>query len=368
MGSAQLDRRDFLATLDFLHGLYAARTLDDYVSHATRGLLALVPADICVYNECDPARRRIQFTVEPVERVIPDAPKLWAVHMHDHPFLKYWHGAFAEQSLHQVVTLGDFVSRRQWRDRGLYTDFYRPNRIEHQLGVRLPAPGSLEFYITILRAERDFSARDNAVLSLLRPHLVAAHEHAAAMGELHGEIELLHEGLEERGRFLIVLGRDYTIHRMSEGARGCLLDYFGRDWRNRKRPPETVERWAKRQELGASSNGGAAPVRQPLTRERHGRRLTLRLSADEAGALYLLASEEKLRIAPDDLASLGLSRRETEVLAWIAAGQSNADIAASLGLSTATIKHCLERIYVKLEVGTRAAAAAIAVRTAGGGG
>jgi DNA-binding CsgD family transcriptional regulator len=367
LGTAQLDRHDFRAMLDFLQGLYAARTLDDYVSHTTRGLLQLVPADICVYNECDPARRRIQFTVEPVERVIPDAPKLWAVHMHDHPFLKYWHGAFAEKSLHDVVTLGDFVSRRQWRDRGLYTDFYRPNRIEHQLGVRLPAPGSLEFYITILRAERDFSARDNAVLSLLRPHLVAAYQHAAALGELQGEIKLLHEGLEERGRFLIVLGRDYAVHRMSEGARDCLLDYFGRDWRNRKRLPEPVERWVKRQQFGESSKGGVAPVRQPLKRERHGQRVTLRLSA-EAGALYLLISEERFRVAPDDLASLGLSPRETEVLAWIAAGQSNADIAASLGLSPATIKHCLERIYAKLEVGTRAAAAAIAVRTASGSG
>ena len=56
------------------------------------------------------------------------------------------------------------------------------------------------------------------------------------------------------------------------------------------------------------------------------------------------------------------------MLAWIAAGRSNADIAASLGLSPATIKHCLERIYAKLEVGTRAAAAAIAVRTASGSG
>jgi DNA-binding CsgD family transcriptional regulator len=34
-------------------------------------------------------------------------------------------------------------------------------------------------------------------------------------------------------------------------------------------------------------------------------------------------------------------------------------------LSPATIKHCLERIYGKLDVGTRAAATALAVAAAG---
>jgi len=353
--------------LDFLQGLYASKTLDNYVSHATCGLQQLVPADICVYNECDPARRRIKFIVEPIERDLPDAPKLWAVHMHDHPFLKYWHGAFAERSLHRVVTLSDFVSRRQWRNRGLYTEFYRPNRIEHMMGVRLPAPGSLEFYITILRDGSDFGERDRAVLSLLRPHLVAAYENAAAMSEWEGELKLLREGLEERGRFLIVLGRDCSIPQISECARNCLLDYFGPDWRDRARLPEAVECWVKKQELGASANGGVPSVRQPLTKERHGRRLTVRLVA-EASVLYLLMSEENLCVDPGDLVSLGLTRRETEVLALVAAGKSNAAIAAVLGLSPATIKHCLERIYAKLRVGTRAAAAAIAVRIASGGG
>jgi DNA-binding CsgD family transcriptional regulator len=367
LGSAQLDRRDFQTVLDFLQRLYAAKTLDDYVSHATRGLLELVPADICVYNECDPAHRRIKFVVEPVERELPDAPKLWAVHMHDHPFLKYWHGAFAERSLHRVVTLGDFVSRRQWRDRGLYTEFYRPNRIEHMMGVRLPAPGSLEFYMTIMRDGSDFSERDRAVLTLLRPHLVAAYENAAATDERGRELQLLREGLEERGRSLIVLGRDGSIRQMSECARNWLLDYFGPHWRDRRRLPASLECWVKKQELGASAGGGMPCVRHPLTRERDGRRLTVRLLA-EARGLYLLMSEEKLRIEPGDLASLGLTRREAEVLAFVAAGNSNAAIAASLGLSPATIKHCVERIYAKLQVRTRAAAAAIAIRSADGSG
>ena len=52
------------------------------------------------------------------------------------------------------------------------------------------------------------------------------------------------------------------------------------------------------------------------------------------------------------------------MLTWVAAGKTNLAIAEILGLSPYTVKHCLERIYVKLGVGTRAAAAAIATRAA----
>ena len=106
-----------------------------------------------------------------------------------------------------------------------------------------------------------------------------------------------------------------------------------------------------------------APLR-PFVAERDSRRLTIQILRDRGGS-FLLLSERKLRIAPADIASLGLSPRETEVLAWLAHGKSNAEIAGILGLSPATIKHCLERVYGKLDVGTRAAATAVAVTVAG---
>ena len=110
------------------------------------------------------------------------------------------------------------------------------------------------------------------------------------------------------------------------------------------------------------NDAAVAPLR-PLVAERDGRRLTIQLLRSNGGP-FLLLSERKLRIAPADIASLGLSPRETEVLAWLAHGKSNAEIAGILGLSPATIKHCLERVYGKLDVGTRAAATAVAVAAA----
>ena len=57
-----------------------------------------------------------------------------------------------------------------------------------------------------------------------------------------------------------------------------------------------------------------------------------------------------------------LTDREREVLGWVAAGKSNAQIAEIVGASPRTVAKHLERIYVKLGVESRTAAAMRAVR------
>ena len=52
-----------------------------------------------------------------------------------------------------------------------------------------------------------------------------------------------------------------------------------------------------------------------------------------------------------------LTLREAEVLYWVAKGKTNRDIGDILGSSPATVKKHLERVYVKLGVETRTAAA-----------
>jgi RNA polymerase sigma factor (sigma-70 family) len=52
-----------------------------------------------------------------------------------------------------------------------------------------------------------------------------------------------------------------------------------------------------------------------------------------------------------------LTPREREVLKWISYGKSNAEIGEILGISAATVSKHLERIYPKLGVENRTAAA-----------
>jgi transcriptional regulator EpsA len=53
-----------------------------------------------------------------------------------------------------------------------------------------------------------------------------------------------------------------------------------------------------------------------------------------------------------------LSRREVEVLAWLREGRSNGQIAQQLGISPATVKNHLQRLYRVLAVNNRTEAAA----------
>jgi DNA-binding CsgD family transcriptional regulator len=68
-------------------------------------------------------------------------------------------------------------------------------------------------------------------------------------------------------------------------------------------------------------------------------------------------------LEPAILARLGLSPREAEILVSTAAGATNPAIAALLHLSPRTVQTHLERVYRKLGVQTRTAAAARALET-----
>jgi len=62
-----------------------------------------------------------------------------------------------------------------------------------------------------------------------------------------------------------------------------------------------------------------------------------------------------------EFVKLGLTRREADVLFWIARGQTNTEIGASLSISPLTVKKHLERVFRKLGVKTRLAAAVLAM-------
>lgn len=66
--------------------------------------------------------------------------------------------------------------------------------------------------------------------------------------------------------------------------------------------------------------------------------------------------------AGDVLYTPALTNRERDVLALLADGLGNKQIAARLGISTSTVKTHLELLFEKLEVSTRAEAVATAVR------
>jgi ATP/maltotriose-dependent transcriptional regulator MalT len=83
----------------------------------------------------------------------------------------------------------------------------------------------------------------------------------------------------------------------------------------------------------------------------------------DGAAAFVRSLGAKTRSGPRDTGVL--SRREQDVLRLLAEGLSNREIAARLFISPKTAEHHVSRIYGKLGVGTRAEAAAYAVRHLG---
>ena len=113
---------------------------------------------------------------------------------------------------------------------------------------------------------------------------------------------------------------------------------------------ELVVLAAAQQHLGADPAVAADTIEEALA---IARRTGARIVARDA-ALFLLEPIKCSRTHDQ----FGLTARERQVLDQLAAGATNAQIAAALGIAAATVRKHLEHAYEKLQVSTRTAAAA----------
>jgi DNA-binding CsgD family transcriptional regulator len=100
-----------------------------------------------------------------------------------------------------------------------------------------------------------------------------------------------------------------------------------------------------------------------LTAELGARRLSIRLHQQTGDGDWLIVMREVSDTAVIESIglSLKLTQREAEVLYWVVKGKINRDIADIVNASPATVKKHLERIFAKLGVETRTAAAGMAM-------
>jgi len=355
----QLRPRDFRALLEFLREAYALRDLDGFVSHLLSSLSELVPAEATVYNEYNFKRNRIIWRQDPDNFAFAGSERIWERYSHEHPILDY----IRRTKDGHAVKFSDFVSPRQFRRTSLYNEFFRPVNISHQMHVLFSEPRSVVVGIALNREARDFSERERLLLNLLRPHLLRVYQNAGAVTEILQETVALRRALEQLDRGVIFLSRNGKIKSMTATARGWIDRYFGKNGRCEDHLPEELELWLKWQKQIIEDKENVHPPLQPFAVERDGKRLRAWLIADPRQNIVAL-EEQPTALDPSSLQSLGLTRREAEVLAWIAYGKTNADIGTILDAKPRTIEKHVERILEKLCVETRTAAVAVAFRAA----
>jgi CheY-like chemotaxis protein/DNA-binding CsgD family transcriptional regulator len=142
-------------------------------------------------------------------------------------------------------------------------------------------------------------------------------------------------------------------------ARQLMHDYFGA---LPGQVPPVVLDWLRSESSLAGS--GREPRNLPVTRqaETGARQLvfTLQQRTGDDDLLIVMREVSDAAVVDAMVQSFRLTLREAEVLYWVAKGKTNRDIGDILGSSPATVKKHLERVYIKLGVETRTAAASVA--------
>jgi DNA-binding CsgD family transcriptional regulator len=231
----------------------------------------------------------------------------------------------------RALTIGDVVGDRAFRRSGLYAAICRPLGVDHVLKLFLPVERGIAYSVVFDRGGRDFDVRDRLVADLLCPHLrnleraARTRRHAAA----------LEAAADEDGE-LVVVNAARRIELATRRARR-LLDRHGLVGEDALVSPQ-IDVWLRAE-------------RSCLLLEAEARVLEVRRLEGHAGAM--LVTERAMSAEPSTLTS-----RELQVLALVAEGRSNAEVAAALWLSPGTVRKHLENSYAKLGVRSRTAAVA----------
>jgi len=288
----------------------------------------LVEADGVEYCELDRVRRRglhrVARTGDSTEPPVDLELDYWKLEDED-PVCSCW----ARNGDFRALKLSDFVSLKELHKRRIYALWLRPSGVERELNVAIPSPPwHTKTFLFCRGPGRDFTERDRLVLDLLQPHFGRLWRAARMRRQLRAALESVDGGSEQDARGVILLGSGGLIELASPAARRQLREYFGADGRV-EAPAELVD-WHE--------SGSSALVRgegeHRLTVSRSGRTLLLEETRDE----------------------LGLTARERQVLAWVARGKTNPEVAEILWVAPSTVRKHLENVYAKLGVHTRTAA------------
>jgi DNA-binding CsgD family transcriptional regulator len=312
----------------------------DLPARVCRTLRRCLSFDSLAYHEIvdDQNQRAVAIPEIPFDAAAFDAC------VHQHPC---WN-AFVRDRVQIPIRISDFMCRDKLERTDLYNYIFKPLSIRYQLGF-ITLNDVLQLGIGLNRIRGDFTEEERAILSLLKPHLFQAYTTSKLFSYYA-------DGDEGNGQAWIVANSAGRILFETGKAVDLLKEYFGHNGSL----PAQVRDWLKRRASELVDNVLTSKL-QDFSMQRGSKRLTVRsLSSVQSPEQRLLLSETNDELDPQPLRSLGLTKREAEVLLWISQGKRNSEIAEILGARSRTIGKHVERILSKLCVETRTAAANIA--------
>jgi DNA-binding CsgD family transcriptional regulator len=347
-------RTDFDRVLEFVRGLYEPRTPDALREHLVLALRILVSNTIAVSGSVDIGTSVQARTTRanPTEFVSPEIDAIITHYVSETPMFVHFERTRSEQ----FARWSDLLPLSQFLRSALYNEAYRPMAVIDWCSLLFYCgPNRLEGIGVALHKQIPDAHRD--ILVSISPHLRQSFRLAHTNSALF-EIASMKTGASCRERCLIVIDLNGTITMETPSATRSLEKFFPKQTGGGL--PEQLADWISRSDNNLRKATDVPAVRRPLVVERDGSRLTVHLlSKPEQN--FLVLEEHRSTIDPAALSTLPLTKRESEILAYVAVGKTNPEIAIILAISPRTVSKHLEHILNALSVDTRTAAAAIAL-------
>ena len=350
-------RADFDRVLEFVRGLYEPRTPEALREHLISALLDLVPAGFSISGsiEVGAAQQAHSARTNPPGFVTPELDAIVTRHIADNPMIAH----FARTRSEQFARWSDLVPISRFVRSALYHEAYR--------GVGVRDFCTLLLYNGLHRIEgiavglnKQIPKAHRDILVSISPHLRQAFRSAHTTSALI-EIAAMTSGPNRPERGIIAIDLNGTITMETPGASRLLEKFFGK--RTMRGLPEHLAQWILNSDQALRKATDVPDVRHQLVIERAGDRLTIQmLSRPEQN--FIVLEERRCAIDPEALSNLPLTRRESEILVYVAAGKTNPEIGIILGIRSRTVEKHVEHILERLGVETRTAAAAAAFEAA----
>jgi DNA-binding CsgD family transcriptional regulator len=319
----------------------------------------LVDSELTTLSVCTLRTGHRRVVCNPVGALSPADIACFDRFFYEHPLVRY-HGSNPDGQSHRI---SDSQPARAFQRTALFNEYYRNVGIDHVIAVPMFVDASLLVSFVLNRKGRDFSERDREILDLVRRPLAALYRNAMALDSVQQALARVAADDAEQGWMLVALDAERRITGIAPrlepwfaaafGARAASVVGIGTPL------PEAIDRAVAAQfdAIDAALAIATAPVQVPGCDGNCAIQALWRGDA-ERDALVLIrriASPAPAR-APAVPRQQSLTAREREVLQWVAAGKTNAQIGAILSASPRTVGKHLENIYEKLGVETRTAA------------
>lgn len=342
MAGSALSQRDVGAVLQAAETFFDVRSIEELRQCAVDTVSCLLPATVVSWNEVDLDGGQLAMvrSAWPLAPTDPDRlrelDEAFMAYVMEHPVI----ARYQRTRDGRPYAISDFLSVADFHRTNLYQHLYRPLGIEDQISFVLPDP-RLVVGIAANREKRGFPPDERMICNLLRAHLVHATRNIDALVRAKHMLEVVQQLADDHGEAAVILDRSGTPEHMSRNAADLLEQFYGAG--SPRSLPEELRSWLERQGTGAAS---------PLLHRQDGHCLVVRRVND--GEKDILFLSRKSDTNPHvDARQLGLTRRETEIVALLTEGRTSKRIASTLQISPRTVDKHVATILDKLGVRTR---------------